>query len=80
MYIQPIPPNEARGRLAELYTRYANPDGTVDAILQAHSLSPGGLSAHAELYVEAAHRKSPLSRLERELIAVAVSQVNDCHY
>ncbi len=80
MYIQPTPLNKASGKLAELYARYANPDGSVDAILQAHSPNPPALAAHAGLYVQALHHESPLSRLERELIAVEVSRLNECHY
>ena len=80
MYIQTTTPNNAQGKLADLYARYANPDGTVDAVLQAHSVSPDSLAAHAQLYVQAMHRPCPLSRIERELIGVEVSRINECHY
>ena len=79
-FIENITPSEARGQLAQLYKRLGNRDGTVDNVLQAHSLSPESLEAHGALYVQALHRPSPLSRVEREIIAVAVSRVNACHY
>lgn len=79
-YINTIHESKAEGKLAELYARFANPDGSVDAIIKLHSHNPGALEAHLRLYVEAMHKPGPLSRLERELIAVVVSRINKCHY
>lgn len=79
-FIQTIDENEAEGELARLYKRFANPDGSVDDILKLHALNPGSLDAHGALYVQAMHGPSPLSRAEREMIAVAVSRINQCHY
>ena len=79
-YIRTIAEADARGRLAELYQRFSNPDGSVDNILKAHALNPESLESHCALYLQALHRPSPLSRLERELIGVTVSRLNKCHY
>lgn len=79
-HIETVPEGDAEGRLAELYRRFANPDGSVDQVLKVHSINPEALAAHCELYVQAMHRPSPLSRIEREVIAVAVSRINECHY
>lgn len=79
-FIETIAPSDARGRLAELYQRFGNRDGTVDNVLRAHSLNAESLEAHGGLYVQAMHRPSPLSRIEREIIAVTVSRLNECHY
>ena len=79
-YIETISESDARGKLAELYKRFGNPDGTVDNVLKVHSLNPDSLEAHSTLYVQSLHRKSPLSRAERELIGVMVSMVNGCEY
>ncbi len=79
-FIETIAPSDASGPLAELYRRFGNKDGTVDNVLQAHSLNPESLEAHCGLYVQAMHRPSPLSRVEREIIAVTVSRVNECQY
>ncbi len=79
-FIETIDPSDARGPLAELYKRCGNRNGTVDNVLQAHSLNPESLEAHCGLYMQAMHRPSPLSRVEREIIAVTVSRLNECHY
>ena len=49
-------------------------------ILGSHSLNPDALEAHLRLYRTIMFGPSPLSRSEREAIAVAVSAANDCHY
>ena len=49
-------------------------------ILRSHSLNPEALAAHLRLYRTIMFGESPLSRVEREAIAVAVSAANDCHY
>ena len=79
-YIDTVPESQAEGKLADLYRRFANPDGSIDDVVRVHSVNPDALEAHLTLYVQAMHRPSPLDRIERELIAVAVSRVNQCHY
>ncbi|MBI4616029.1 MAG: carboxymuconolactone decarboxylase family protein [Planctomycetes bacterium] len=54
--------------------------GMVANILLAESLAPRALQAHYTLYRELLFGKSPFTRAQRELIAVAVSQANSCHY
>ena len=49
-------------------------------ILAVQSLHPEGLAAHRAHYRAIMFGKSPLSRAEREAIAVVVSAVNDCFY
>lgn len=79
-YIDTIDKSAAHGKLAELYKRFANPDGSVDEVLKVHSANPDALEAHCALYVQALHQPSPLSRAEREIIGVVVSRLNGCHY
>ncbi len=79
-FIETIAPSDARGPLSQLYKRFGNRDRTVDNVLQAHSLNPESLEAHCGLYIQAMHRPSPLSRVEREIIAVTVSRLNECYY
>ncbi|MEX2645789.1 MAG: carboxymuconolactone decarboxylase family protein [Gaiellaceae bacterium] len=58
-----------------------SPEGaTMANILASHSLNPAALEAHLGLYRTIMFGESPLSRVEREAIAVAVSAANDCHY
>jgi alkylhydroperoxidase family enzyme len=49
-------------------------------ILASHSLNADALDAHERLYRTIMFGESPLTRSEREAIAVAVSAANDCHY
>ena len=79
-YIPTISENDATGELAEWYRRAANPDGTVDNVMKVHSLNPDTLRTHFEMYRAAMHKPSPLSRAEREMVAVVVSRLNGCRY
>jgi len=49
-------------------------------IIASHSLNPEAMLAHLRLYQTVMFGDSPLSRTEREAIAVAVSAANNCHY
>lgn len=56
-------------------------DGAPEAnILASHSLNREAMAAHVRLYRTIMFGESPLSRVEREAMAVAVSAANDCHY
>ncbi len=71
---------DATGLLAELYRRLADRDGRVASILKVQSLSPGTLEVHYAFYRALMFGPGPLSRAQRELIAVAVSTANECRY
>lgn len=79
-WIQEIDESEAQGELAELYKKLVASRGKVANILKVHSLDPRALEAHLELYMSVMFSKAPLSRLEREAIAVAVSAESRCEY
>jgi len=51
-----------------------------DNILQVHSVHPAVMRRHYDLYVALMHAPGPLSRREREVLAVRVSGLNDCPY
>lgn len=78
-WIEEVPPHEARDPLAEVYRRIS-PSGRIANILSVQSLHPGGLRDHHALYRTLMFGPSPLSRTEREAIAVEVSRTNECHY
>ena len=48
-------------------------------IIASHSLNREAMLAHVSLYRTIMDGDSPLSRAEREAIAVTVSAANDCH-
>ena len=79
-WIHMIDEDDAEGRLAKLYARFTEPWGGVDNVLKIHSLNPPSMAAHFELYKIVMRGRSPLSRIQREMIAVAVSAANQCHY
>ena len=78
-WIDVIDEAQAGGRLREEYERVAGPEG-VDNILKIHSLNPKSLGDHYDLYAHLMRGASPLTRAQREMIAVAVSAANECHY
>jgi alkylhydroperoxidase family enzyme len=77
-WIERIGPDEADGTLAEAYERISR-GRALDHILEIHTLHPQSLIDHYALY-RSMFGPSPLSRVEREAIAVVVSASNDCFY
>ena len=63
-----------------MFVRTAPGSERMANILASHSLNAAALDAHVALYRTIMFGDSPLSRVEREAIAVAVSAANDCHY
>ncbi len=79
-YLRLVDEDEASGLLKDEYEAAVARAGKVFNIVKAMSLRPGVLRRSMELYREAMHGRSGLSRIERELLAVVVSRANDCHY
>ncbi|NIL99457.1 MAG: peroxidase [Acidobacteria bacterium] len=79
-WIRTIGKGEAEGELSRLYDQIAPGDAVLDNILGIHSLHPRSLRDHLKLYRTLMHGDGPLSRREREMVAVAVSSANHCHY
>ena len=79
-FIPYVPYEEATGLLSELYERYRAGDDGVDNIIRVHSLNPRSMKDHVELYAHLMRGPSPLTRTQREMIAVTVSAANDCFY
>lgn len=80
-WIQIIKESAAVGQLAKLYKHFFDKSwGGVDHILAIHSLNPRSMKAHYDLYATLMRGRSPLSRVQREMIAVVVSAENECHY
>lgn len=80
-WIEVIPEEAADGLLKELYDQERDKRaGVVDNIMKVHSLRPETLRAHADLYHTVMHGRSGLSHIEREMIAVVVSSINQCRY
>lgn len=79
-YIATVAPEQAQGALARIYQKAHARAGRVYNVLRIQSLNPGVLDASVRLYLALMHGPSSLSRIEREMLAVAVSRTNDCFY
>ncbi|MBI2944922.1 MAG: carboxymuconolactone decarboxylase family protein [Candidatus Wallbacteria bacterium] len=79
-WITEIQPSEAPVRLKETYKRLLGDQASAPAILAVSGVHPEGMEGHMALYKALMFGGSPLTRRQREMIAVVVSQANDCHY
>jgi uncharacterized peroxidase-related enzyme len=79
-WVRIIEPEEAEGDLKIVYDATIAKRGALAAVHKIHSLHPETLTAHIALYMELLFGQSPLTRREREVIAVAVSRTNGCAY
>ena len=80
-WIKTIDPDEASGKLKEIYRRVSTPDKRVDNILMAHSLRPHTLEGHMQLYKNVLHHSNnTLPKWFLETIGVYVSLLNKCTY
>lgn len=80
-WIETVSEEEADDDLRELYARVRDPQsGQLDHIMQVHSLHPAGLRTHFDLYCAVMRPTRGLRGADREMIALVVSQLNECHY
>ncbi len=79
-WIDTINERDANGSLKDQYAKLKDSRSGVDNILKIHSLNPESLAAHVQLYKTIMYGKSPIRRMNREMIAVLVSSINQCHY
>lgn len=80
-WIATVPPEKATGLLRRLYEAAKRRSGKVFNIIRLQSPRPEVLRASTQLYLEVMYSaKSPLSRVQREMIATVVSRANACEY
>ena len=79
-WIRTIDVASASGRLRELYDAAVKRAGRVFQILRVQSQNAEALDRSLELYKMLMFGASPLSRRQREMLAVVTSRANDCHY
>ena len=58
----------------------ANRVKDMDNIVQVHGVNSEAMKRHYDMYITLMRKRSPLSRIQREEIAVSVSTLNGCHY
>lgn len=79
-YIDVIDRDRAEGRLKEIYDDIVQKRGKLAEVHKIQSLNPESIVHHMDLYMTIMFGKSPLSRAQREMIAVVVSSANRCAY
>ena len=80
-WIATIAPEVAEGRLQKSYAGISRTGGTVDNIIQAHSLRPHTLDGHLALYRSVLHHSANMTPLWLlEAVGVYVSALNGCRY
>jgi alkylhydroperoxidase family enzyme len=79
-HLRLIEVDEATGQLRVEYDAAIGRAGKVFNIVKAMSLRPEVLREAMGLYRAIMFGPSELARTERELLAVVVSNANDCHY
>lgn len=79
-YIEVIRPKKAEGELKEIYDGLLESRGALAEVHQIQSLNPKALIQHMDMYMTIMYGKSPLKRWQREMMAVVVSDVNNCKY
>jgi len=75
--LKPAPPTEA---MAAYFKKCQEKLGFVPNVLQAYAFDMPKLEAFVAMYNDLMLAPSGLSKLEREMIAVAVSSANRCYY
>lgn len=79
-FIQTIRESEAQGPLSTVYGRLHQEFGFVPNIFKASSLNEDILQAQVGLFSALMAGPSNLTRPQREMIALVVSQTNRCRY
>lgn len=80
-WIKTVRPERATGMLKRLYDEAIRRAGKVFNIVQIQSLRPRVMRSSTLLYSEIMFSDdNGLSRMQREMIATAVSRANGCHY
>lgn len=79
-YVRKVPPGEATGVLKREFDAAVRRAGRIWEIVAVQSQSPEALRDGMRLYRTIMFGRSPLSRAQREMIAVVTSKVNGCHY
>lgn len=79
-WIDQVPEEEAHGAVGQEYAAARQRAGKVWNIVKLMSPNPAVLHESMDLYTAAMKGESPLTRAQREMIAVVVSKANNCHY
>jgi alkylhydroperoxidase family enzyme len=79
-YIEQIPPEDATGQAKREYEAAMRRAGRIWNIVAIQSQNGAVMRDSMRLYGSAMFGDSPVTRAQREMIAVVTSQANNCHY
>ena len=79
-FIELIPGSKATGLLRKLFDEAIERSGRVWHIVHIMSQNPQAMDASMGLYKVIMFGPSPLTRWQREMLAVVTSKANDCFY
>lgn len=79
-WIEQVPIDEATGVLKEEFDAALERAGLVWHIVHVMSVNPGALRDSMRFYETIMKGDSPLSRVQREILATVVSAELECHY
>ncbi len=79
-WIRRVPVEDASGLLKNEYDAAIERAGRVWHIVEVMSLNPEALAASMRVYTSIMMGESPLSRIQREMLATVVSAELECHY
>ena len=79
-WIQRVPVEEATGLLKRQFDDAMERAGRIWNIVRVQSVNPLALDAGMRFYAAVMKGASPLSRMQREMLATVVSVELDCHY
>ncbi len=79
-YIEQVPISEAKGFLKKLFDEALDRAGRVWHIVHIMSQNPRTMDASLKMYGAVMVGASPLTRGQREMLAVVTSKLNDCFY
>jgi hypothetical protein len=79
-WIEQVPIDAATGLLKEEFDRALERAGRVWNILHIMSVNPEAMRDSIGLYVTIMMGGSPLTRIQRELLATVTSAALECHY
>lgn len=79
-YIDVISYEDSEGELRTIYDDLIKSRRKLADVHMIQSLNPQSIVNHMDLYMTIMFKKSPLKRVQREMIAVVVSKANDCAY
>jgi alkylhydroperoxidase family enzyme len=79
-WIEQVPIDEATGLLKEEFDRAVERAGRVWNIVHVMSVNPEAMRDSIRFYVTVMMGASPLTRVQRELLATVTSAELECHY